>query len=179
LLRLSVLDSRFRGNERSKREPSSRGAVGESLSRSAIEILAAVNVALPSENLPHNMQRHTEQFRLWLFVLGAAAAYYPRFVKLPAGMETFSQAASCLWHGEMLQVCDQGFTYPPFFAFLMLPFVPMRIQAFRNYRLSIARCAAAAPRIVLAAIFCAAVVRRSSFSRCSKTRPMTRWFSWP
>jgi len=25
----------------------------------------------------------------------------------------------------VLQVCDQGFTYPPFFAFVMLPFVPM------------------------------------------------------
>lgn len=55
----------------------------------------------------------------------AAAAYYPRFVKLPAGMETFPQAAACLWHGQVLQVCDPGFTYPPFFALVMLPFVPM------------------------------------------------------
>jgi hypothetical protein len=55
----------------------------------------------------------------------AAAAYYPRFVKLPAGMETYPQAAVCLWHGQVLQFCDQGFTYPPFFAFVMLPFVPM------------------------------------------------------
>jgi hypothetical protein len=60
------------------------------------------------------------------FVIGlAAAAYYPRFVKLPAGMETYPQAAACLWHGQLLQVCDPGFTYPPFFAFVMLPFVPM------------------------------------------------------
>ena len=55
----------------------------------------------------------------------AAAAYYPRFVKLPAGMETYPQAAACLWHGLVLQVCDPGFTYPPFFALVMLPFVPM------------------------------------------------------
>ena len=39
-------------------------------------------------------------------------------------METYPQA-SCLWHGQMLQVCDQGFTYPPFFALVMLPFAPM------------------------------------------------------
>ena len=55
----------------------------------------------------------------------AAAAYYPRFVKLPAGMETYPQAASCLWYGQMLQVRDPGFTYPPFFALVMLPFAPM------------------------------------------------------
>jgi hypothetical protein len=62
---------------------------------------------------------------VWFIVGLAAAAYYPRFVKLPAGMETYPQAAACLWHGQMLQVCDQGFTYPPFFALVMLPFAPM------------------------------------------------------
>jgi hypothetical protein len=40
-------------------------------------------------------------------------------------METYPQAAACLWRGEVLQACDPGFTYPPFFAFLMLPFAPM------------------------------------------------------
>ncbi|HYP10226.1 MAG TPA: glycosyltransferase 87 family protein, partial [Xanthobacteraceae bacterium] len=62
---------------------------------------------------------------MWFGVGLAAAAYYPRFVKLPAGMETYPQAAACLWHGQVLQVCDPGFTYPPFFALVMLPFVPM------------------------------------------------------
>jgi hypothetical protein len=81
--------------------------------------------ALSPANLPHNVQRRIQQFGPWLFALAAAVAYYPRFIKLPAGMAAFPQAASCLWHGQMLQACDQGFTYPPFFAFLMLPFVPM------------------------------------------------------
>jgi len=84
-----------------------------------------MRIAFWSETLPHNVQRRAQQFRPWLLVGLAAAAYYPRFVKIPAGMETFPQAASCLWHGQMLQVCDQGFTYPPFFALLMLSFVPM------------------------------------------------------
>src|SRR5215472_3848451 len=84
-----------------------------------------MRIAFSSETLPHKVQRRAQQFRPWLFVGLAAAAYYPRFVKIPAGMETYPQAASCLWHGQMLQVCDQGFTYPPFFALLMLPFVPM------------------------------------------------------
>ena len=55
----------------------------------------------------------------------ASASPRPRFVKLPAGMETYPQAAACLWHGQLLQVCDPGFTYPPFFALVMLPFVSM------------------------------------------------------
>jgi len=84
-----------------------------------------VSVAVASVHLPDNLRTHLRHFRVW-FVIGlAAAAYYPRFVKLPAGMETYPQAAACLWHGQLLQVCDPGFTYPPFFAFVMLPFVPM------------------------------------------------------
>jgi hypothetical protein len=84
-----------------------------------------VSVAVASVHLPDNLRTHLRHFRVW-FVIGlAAAAYYPRFVKLPAGMETYPQAAACLWHGQVLQVCDPGFTYPPFFALVMLPFVPM------------------------------------------------------
>jgi len=72
-----------------------------------------VSVALPFVNSPQNLQRHVRSYAAWLLLIAAPAAYYPRFVKLSAGMETYPQAASCLWHGQMLQVCDQGFTYPP------------------------------------------------------------------
>jgi hypothetical protein len=65
------------------------------------------------------------QSHVWFVIALAAAAYYPRFIKLPAAMATYPQAASCLWHWQMLQVCDQGFTYPPFFAMVMLPFTVM------------------------------------------------------
>ena len=61
----------------------------------------------------------------WLLILIAAVAYYPRFIRFPAGMQMYPQAAYCLLHGQMLQSCDLGFTYPPLFAFLMLPFEPM------------------------------------------------------
>jgi hypothetical protein len=93
----------------------------ETLSRCANWNIAAVNVAL----LPENVRCQFRHYRVWLFVALAAAAYYPRFIKLPAGMETYPQAAACLWNGQMLQACDPGFTYPPFFAFVMLPFAPM------------------------------------------------------
>ena len=87
-------------------------------------MIAAVRVALALVNSPENLSR-PPRHSAWLLMILAAAAYYPRFVKLPAGMETYPQAAVCLWHGQVLQFCDQGFTYPPFFAFVMLPFVPM------------------------------------------------------
>jgi hypothetical protein len=93
----------------------------ETLWRCANWNIAAVSVAL----LPENVRCQFRHYRVWLFVALAAAAYYPRFIKLPAGVETYPQAAACLWNGQMLQACDPGFTYPPFFAFVMLPFAPM------------------------------------------------------
>jgi hypothetical protein len=69
--------------------------------------------------------KNLSRFWPWLLVLIAAAAYYPRFVKIPAGMEMYPQAAACMLHGEMLQSCDIGFSYPPIFALLMLPLEPM------------------------------------------------------
>ena len=80
------------------------------------------------------------QSHVWFGIALAAAAYYPRFVKLPAGMATYPQAASCLWHGQMLQACDQGFTYPPFFALVMLPFaiMPLWLRDFVWYGVTLA-----------------------------------------
>jgi hypothetical protein len=93
----------------------------ETVSRFTNWIIATVSVAL----LPENVRCCVRQYRVWLLVALVATTYYPRFIKLPAGMETYPQAAACLWNGQMLQVCDPGFTYPPFFAFIMLPFAPM------------------------------------------------------
>jgi len=50
-------------------------------------------------NWPENSSRQP-RYGAFLLMIVAAAAYYPRFVKLPAGMETYPQAASCLWHGQ-------------------------------------------------------------------------------
>ncbi len=72
-----------------------------------------------------NSSKYLLRYGPWLLILIAAAAYYPRFVKDPVGMEMYPQAAFCLLHGQMLQVCDNGFTYPPIFAFLMLPLEPL------------------------------------------------------
>jgi hypothetical protein len=88
-------------------------------------MIAAVRVVLSLVNFAENLGRQLRPRSVWLLMIVAAAIYYPRFVKLPAGMETYPQAASCLWHGQMLQACDAGFTYPPFFALVMLPFAPM------------------------------------------------------
>ena len=94
-------------------EPSCTAAVGKSLSCCVKRMIAAVRIALPSVNLPENLSRQPRH-GAWLLIIVAAAAYYPRFVKLPAGMETYPQAAACLRQGQVLQVCDPGFTYPRF-----------------------------------------------------------------
>jgi len=73
------------------------------------------------------VQRHG----YWLAAIIAVVAYYPRFIKDPTGMELYPAAAACLLRGEMLPKCSLGFTYPPFFALLMTPFVPMPMW-FRN-----------------------------------------------
>lgn len=60
----------------------------------------------------------------WFALIVAAAAYYPRFIH-QGGMLLYRHAAECIWTGQILQVCDRAFTYPPAFAVVMLPFVPM------------------------------------------------------
>lgn len=60
----------------------------------------------------------------WIALLVAAAAYYPRFIH-PGGLALYRHAAECVLTQQVLQVCDLAFTYPPAFAFVMIPFVPM------------------------------------------------------
>src|SRR5262249_62396164 len=43
----------------------------------------------------------------------------------PPGWEPCPPARACFCHGQVLKVADPGFPYPPFFALVMLPFVPM------------------------------------------------------
>lgn len=52
----------------------------------------------------------------------AVCLYYFRFRMHPDGMTLYPNGASCLMRGEPLIACAPGFTYPPFFAFVMIPF---------------------------------------------------------
>lgn len=74
----------------------------------------------------------TRQFWLrfgpWIVFLIAALAYYPRFAK-PGGMELYSHAGRCLWQAQPLQQCVLEFTYPPAFAFVMIPFIVLPVLA--------------------------------------------------
>jgi len=74
----------------------------------------------------------TRQFWLrygpWLALLVAAVAYYPRFAK-PGGIALYSHAGSCLWQQQPLQQCVLEFTYPPAFAFVMIPFIALSATA--------------------------------------------------
>jgi hypothetical protein len=59
----------------------------------------------------------------WLLLALLAAAYFPRFAKEP--MTLYPDAARCLLDNRPLQLCEVMFTYPPAFAFVMVPFVSM------------------------------------------------------
>ena len=67
----------------------------------------------------------------WLLLILAFAAYYPRFAKQTppgvarVGVDLLAHGAECLLKGEVLQVCELFFTYPPSFALAMMPLVPM------------------------------------------------------
>ncbi len=67
------------------------------------------------------LRRH----KVLLLILLAAVLYYPRFIKRPAGMTDFPFAANCMLHEEAMKTCMPIYTYPPAFAFFMIPFVPL------------------------------------------------------
>lgn len=56
----------------------------------------------------------------WLAFLIAAAAYFPRFAQDSSGL-LYRHAGECLLQQQMLQACSPPFTYPPAFAFAMIP----------------------------------------------------------
>jgi hypothetical protein len=72
------------------------------------------------------MKQWFERYGPWIALVVAAAAYYRRFISPEdAGMLLYPQAAQCLLDNQILQTCAGPFTYPPAFAFVMIPFAPM------------------------------------------------------
>lgn len=63
--------------------------------------------------------------KVLLLFVAAVVLYYPRFVRHPEGMKLFPLAANCLLRGEAMNACAPAFTYPPAFAFFMIPFAPL------------------------------------------------------
>ncbi len=63
---------------------------------------------------------------LWSgYVLASVPYFFFRFEKHPGGLSLYRHAAECLWNQQILQACELPFTYPPAFAFLMIPSVAM------------------------------------------------------
>ncbi|MDR3468100.1 MAG: glycosyltransferase family 87 protein [Xanthobacteraceae bacterium] len=83
----------------------------------------------------------------WIGFCVAAAAYYPRFALRP-GLSLYTQAAGCLTQQQAMADCSLAFTYPPFFAFVMIPFLalPHVAQTVVWYLISLG-CAVLACRI--------------------------------
>ncbi|MSO67280.1 MAG: DUF2029 domain-containing protein [Pseudolabrys sp.] len=79
-----------------------------------------------------NLREILRRYGVWIGLTLAFALYYPRFAHdmsqgiARGGLSLLTHGAECLLAGEVLQACDLFFTYPPAFAFVMLPFVPMK-----------------------------------------------------
>jgi hypothetical protein len=94
------------------------------------------------------------QYGPWIGLVAAAAAYFPRFAKDAVGMVLYPQAADCVLQGAPLRQCAELFSYPPVFAFLMIPFapMPMGVRVVVWYVISIAAtvgCYAISEKLVL------------------------------
>lgn len=71
------------------------------------------------------MVEFLRRYKTVLLLVVIAAAYYPRFASRPDGMTLYPLGAEALLQGKVLEAGAQGFTYPPAFAFVMIPFVPL------------------------------------------------------
>jgi hypothetical protein len=72
------------------------------------------------------MRKWLDRYGPWVALLVASAAYYRRYSSShDAGMLLYPQAAQCLLDNQIMHVCAGAFTYPPGFAFIMMPFAPM------------------------------------------------------
>jgi hypothetical protein len=66
-----------------------------------------------------------KRYMSYLLLGAAVAAFYPRFIRHPNAMTLYPLAADCLLRGEAIGFCAPAFTYPPAFAFFMIPFAPL------------------------------------------------------
>jgi hypothetical protein len=58
-----------------------------------------------------------------ILLLIGVALYYFRFSLHPDGMTLYPKAAACMLNGQPIGSCSPGFTYPPLFGFVVIPFV--------------------------------------------------------
>lgn len=72
------------------------------------------------------LMKHIILFRrhpMTVLLLIGVALYYFRFSLHPDGMTLYPKAAACMLDGQPIGSCSSGFTYPPLFGFMMIPFV--------------------------------------------------------
>lgn len=87
------------------------------------------------DRLKQFLKSSWSSYLLW----GAVALYYFRFIRRPDGMTLFPRAADCFLLSKPLSACAGSFTYPPVFAFFMIPFalMPMWLRNLIWYAISV------------------------------------------
>lgn len=71
------------------------------------------------------MRRWFERYGWWLGLIVFFVAYYRRFISQDDGILLYAQGAQCLLDNKILPKCALAFTYPPAFAYIMIPFAPL------------------------------------------------------
>src|SRR5215468_1860127 len=61
----------------------------------------------------------------WFAIVVGAVVYCSNFWDKAPGLSLYLEAAQCMLRGMPLQSCDPTFTYPPIFAFVMIPLIPL------------------------------------------------------
>jgi hypothetical protein len=111
--------------------------------------------------------------RRGIFILLGIAiiAYFPAFARHPDGMTLYPLAAECLLKGQAIKEGAPAFTYPPVFAFFMIPFVPLPMWA-RN----LLWYAILVGSTLLSFRFCQRLVLETFPRRLGERE--TRWLGW-
>ena len=83
--------------------------------------------------------RFLRSYKTTLILLIPVGLYYLRFIRRPGGMTDYPLGAECMLKEQSLSVCSLGFTYPPVFYFLMIPFsfLPLWLRHVVWYVLSV------------------------------------------
>ena len=74
------------------------------------------------KNLQKLIDIYRIQKNLWVLWI-PVGLYYLRFIRRPDGMTDYPHAGQCMLNEQILLACAGGWTYPPLFAFSMIPFV--------------------------------------------------------
>jgi hypothetical protein len=118
-----------------------------------------------------DMKKFVRRYGIFILLVIAIIIYFPTFARHHDGMTLYPLAGECLLKGQSIKEGAPAFTYPPVFAFFMIPFVPLPMLA-RNILWYVILLGST----FLSFRFCQRLVL-ATFPRTLNERE-TRWLGW-